>query len=475
MRCDAERASEADAQGPLERAMASQTTVDVHALLDQQKVGWFQMRLLGLCGLIVMLDGFDIQSIGFVAPPIARDLHLSYAQLSPVFSLGLLGLTLGTLLCGPLADKFGRRILIIAGTLFFGVCTLATAMAGSLTSLIFLRFVAGLGLGGVLPNAIALTSEFCPQRRHGTMVMVMNSGFPLGSALGGFVAAPMIPAYGWRSVFIFGGILPLVLVPLLGFWLPESIRYLVLQGNKPARAAKLLSRVNPELSFSAETSFVLNEQRAPGVPVAHLFREGRAIPTLLMWVVFFVSLLDLFLLTNWLPTVFHDSGVTLSLSVIATALFSGGGVLGTWALGRIIDRFGPYRVLSVNYLLGAVFVALLGVSHAISTIMVCTFFAGVGIIGGQIGANLLAASYYPTFIRSTGVGWALGIGRIGSIVGPAMGGYMLSRNWPLTTVFLVSAIPVACGSAAIYFLGRRESAAAAERRGDAPRQVSEQA
>lgn len=454
--------------------MVNQTQVNVTALLDEQKVGWFQLRLLGLCALVVMLDGFDIQSIGYVAPAIAQDLHLSYPQLSPVFSIGLLGLTLGTLLCGPLADAFGRRIMIIVGTFFFAVCTLATAAAGSLTNLIVLRFVAGVGLGGVLPNAIALTSEFCPRRRHGTMVMVMNSGFPLGSALGGFVIAPMIPAYGWRSVFLFGGILPLALLALLIFWLPESIRYLVLRGSEPERIRKLLVRVSPELSFSDETSFDLDEPRVPGVPVAHLFREGRAIPTLLMWVVFFVSLLDLFLLTNWLPTVFHDSGVSLSLAVIATALFSGGGVLGTWALGRIIDRFGPYRVLWVNYLLGAVFVALLGVSRAISAIMICTFFAGVGIIGGQIGSNLLAASFYPTFIRSTGVGWALGIGRIGSIVGPAMGGYMLSRSWPLATVFLASAVPVLFGSAAIYLMGRTESGAAAHRRGETHRPLSEE-
>jgi AAHS family 4-hydroxybenzoate transporter-like MFS transporter len=454
--------------------MITQKAVDVPALLDQQKLGWFQLRLLGLCALVVMLDGFDIQSIGYVAPAVARDLHLSYAQLSPVFASGLLGLTIGALICGPLADWFGRRIMIITGTLFFAVFTLATAMAASLPSLILFRFVSGLGLGGVMPNAIALTSEFCPRRRHGTMVMVMNSGFPLGSALGGFAAAPIIPAYGWRSVFILGGILPLVLVPLLIFLLPESIRYLVLTGNKPSRIAALLARMNPRLSFSSETSFVIHEQRAPGIPVAHLFREGRALPTLLMWIVFFVSLLDLFLLTNWLPTVFHDSGITLTLSVIATALFSGGGVIGAWALGCIIDRFGPYRVLSVNYFLGAVFVALLGPSHSIGAIMICTFFAGVGIIGGQIGANLLAASFYPTFIRSTGVGWALGIGRVGSIVGPVFGGILLSRHRPLTTIFLASAIPVVFGSAAVFAMGRTQIVADAERRKETDPHVSEQ-
>jgi len=158
----------------------------------------------------------------------------------------------------------------------------------------------------------------------------------------------------------------------------------VLHGTKSSRIAALLARMNPRLTFSNDTSFVIHEQRAPGIPVAHLFREGRALPTLLMWIVFFVSLLDLFWMTNWLPTVFHDSGITLTLSVIATALFSGGGVIGAWALGRIIDRFGPYRVLSVNYLLGAVFIALLGPTHAIGAIMICTFFAGVGIIGGKL-------------------------------------------------------------------------------------------
>lgn len=415
-----------------------------------------------LCGLAVALDGFSTQAIGYVAPAIARDWHLGREALSPVFASGLIGLMIGALTFGPVADRFGRKRIIIACTAFFGVLSLATAAAHSLDQLIALRFICGLGLGGVMPNAIALTSEFSPHRSRGTMVMVMFCGFPIGATIGGFAAASIIPAHGWQGVFILGGVLPILLVPVLIWMLPESIRHLVVQSNKAAEVRELLSRVNREFTFPADTQFVIREERAPGLAVGHLFRHGRALSTLLLWIVFFASLLDLFLLANWLPTVFHDAGISLSLSVIATALFQGGGVAGTLALGWVVDRFGVYRVLTAIYLLGAIFIALLGHLHTISGIMACTFGAGIGIIGGQTGANVVAALVYPTYIRSTGVGWALGIGRIGSIVGPLVGGIMLAQRWPLPTIFLAAAIPGVCGSAAIYLMGHTRPVATDE-------------
>lgn len=410
--------------------------------------------MLILCGLAVALDGFNTQAIGYVAPAIARDWHLGREALSPVFASGLIGLMIGALTFGPVADRFGRKRIIIACTAFFGVFSLATAAAHTLDQLIALRFIGGLGLGGVMPNSIALTSEFSPHRSRGTMVMVMFCGFPIGATIGGFAAASIIPAYGWQGVFILGGVLPILLVPVLMGMLPESIRHLVLQGHKPAEVRALLSRVHREFVFPGDTTFVIPEERAPGLAVGHLFRHGRALLTLLLWIVFFTSLLDLFLLANWLPTVFHDAGISLSLSVIATALFQGGGVVGTLGLGWVVDRFGVYRVLTAIYFLGAIFIALLGHLHALAAIMLCTFGAGVGIIGGQTGANVVAALIYPTYIRSTGVGWALGIGRIGSIVGPVIGGIMLAQRWPLPTIFLAAAFPAVCGSAAIYLMGR---------------------
>ena len=252
--------------------------------------------------------------------------------------------------------------------------------------------------------------------------------------------------------------MPLILVPVLAVLLPESIRHLVIHGGDTARVGRLLARVTPQLAFGPATSFVVPEERAPGIPVVHLFRQGRAIATMLLWIGFFMSLIDIYFLTSWLPTVFHNAGITLSLAVIATALFQGGGVVASLALGYFVDRFGAFRSLSLTFFLGAVCVALLGFSHAISAIMVVTFFAGAGIIGGQTGANALAAAFYPTYIRSTGVGWALGVGRVGSIVGPIFGGIMLSMHLPLTTIFLAGALPSLIGSAAIFLMGRTEVA-----------------
>ncbi|HEX3372299.1 MAG TPA: MFS transporter, partial [Candidatus Acidoferrales bacterium] len=437
-----------------EATILNAKTINVPDLIDAQKVGAFQVRIMILCALAAMLDGFAAQMIGYIAPSLAHDLHLSPSVLARIFSVSLIGLMLGALSFGPIADRFGRRRVIVGCTLLFGVFTLATAFAHSVNSLIALRFLAGLGFGGVMPNTIALTAEYSPQRRRGTMITIMFCGFPIGATIVGFVAVPILPAHGWRGVFVLAGVMPLLLVPVLALLLPESIRHLVMHGKESSQVRKLLARVNPELVFSDDTNFVVREERAPGLPVLHLFRQGRALATVLLWIAFFVSLLDIYLLSSWLPTVFHNAGITLSLSVAATAVFQGGGVVASLILGIFIDRFGAFRTVAFIYLLGAVFVALLGHSHSIGLIMLAAFFAGAGIVGGQTGTNVLAATLYPTYIRSTGVGWGLGIGRIGSILGPIFGGIMLSLHLPLTAIFLVAAASAFTGGAAIYSMGR---------------------
>jgi AAHS family 4-hydroxybenzoate transporter-like MFS transporter len=436
--------------------MTTATTANVPDLIDEQKVGSFQIRILVLCALAALLDGFAAQMIGYVAPSVAREMHLSPAALTPIFAWGLVGLMLGALTFGPVADRFGRKPVIVFCTLFYGLITLATAKADSGASLAALRFLAGLGFGGVMPNAIAMTAEYSPHRRRGTMVTIMFCGFPIGASIAGFATVPILQAFSWRGVFVLAGIMPLLLVPVLALLLPESIRHLVIHGGAPERVRKLLVRINPQLVFGSNTNYIVSEERAPGMPVVHLFRQGRAVPTILLWIGFFMSLIDIYFLTSWLPTVFHNGGITLSLAVIATAVFQGGGVAASLVLGTLVDHFGSYRVLTVTYFLGAVCVALLGYSHSIAAIMCCTFFAGAGVIGGQTGANALAASFYPTYIRSTGVGWALGIGRIGSVVGPIFGGIMLSLHLPLTTVFLAGAIPSLVGSVSIFLMGRTQ-------------------
>src|SRR5712664_4512443 len=278
------------------------SSIDVAAFIDAQPVGGFQIRLLLTCAAVLFLDGFDTQAIGYVAPALAKEWGLSKGSLGPVFSAGLFGLMIGALVFGPLADRIGRRKIIIFSTLAFGIGTLATSVIDDVDSLLAIRFLTGLGLGGAMPNAVAMTSEFSPRRRRAPMVMIMFCGFSIGAALGGFLAAALIPQFGWRSVFVVGGVAPLLLVPILALRLPESVRFLALTGRANERVAQLLTFIGPKAAFAPATQFVIHEPGLAGIPVLHLFSDGRTLVTLLLWVVFFMSLLDLYFLSNWLPT-----------------------------------------------------------------------------------------------------------------------------------------------------------------------------
>ena len=430
------------------------TAIDVAKFIDAQPVGAFQIKLLLICATVLFLDGFDTTAIGYVAPALAKELNLSRAALGPVFSAGLFGLMLGALLLGPLADRIGRRKIIILSTLAFGVGTLVTALANDTGTLFVIRFLTGLGLGGAMPNTIALTSEFSPHRRRATMVMVMFVGFSIGAALGGLLAAALIPQFGWRSVFVVGGAAPLVLAPVLGWRLPESVRFLALTGRANARVAELLALVNARAGFAAGQRFVVDEPALKGMPVRHLFRDGRTPATLLLWVVFFMSLLEIYFMSNWLPTVLNDLGASISIAAVIGSMFQLGGVVGTFVLGSIIDRF-SFRALALVYFIAVFAVGAIGqLGHAEIPMTIAIFVAGFCIVGGQIAANALAAGFYPTSVRATGVGWALGIGRVGSIVGPLVGGVLLSLKWNAGEVFLVAALAALCAAIAAFLLGR---------------------
>jgi AAHS family 4-hydroxybenzoate transporter-like MFS transporter len=428
--------------------------IDLVDFIDREPVGGFQIRLLLTCAGVLFLDGFDTQAIGYVAPALAKEWGLTKGALGPVFSAGLFGLMIGALVFGPLADRVGRKKIIILSTAAFGLGALATALVQDLNSLLVIRFLTGLGLGGAMPNTVAMTSEYNPQRRRATMVMIMFCGFSIGAALGGFLAADLIPRFGWRSVFIVGGIAPLLLLPVLVWRLPESVRFLATAGRAPERVAELLKRISPHSAFAPDARFVVHEAHLAGIPVAHLFREGRTAATLLLWVVFFMSLLDIYFLANWLPTVLNDLGASVSEAVMIGSLLQVGGVVGTFALGSVIDRF-SFRALALVYF-GAVFaVGAIGqLSHSAALVSIAIFAAGFCVVGGQIAANALAAAFYPTSVRSSGVGWALGIGRIGSIIGPLVGGMLLAAKWSTSAVFMTAAAAALCAALAALSLSR---------------------
>src|SRR6201996_3686862 len=400
--------------------------IDVSDFIDNRPVGSFQLRLLLTCAAVLLLDGFDTQAMGYVAPALAKEWGLGKAALGPVFSAGLFGLMIGALVFGPLADRVGRKTIIILSTAAFGLGALATVLAQDIPTLLVIRFLTGLGLGGAMPNTVAMTAEYNPQRRRATMVMIMFCGFSIGAALGGMLAADLIPRFGWRSVFLVGGIAPLIMMPILVWRLPESVRFLATTGGAPERVAELLKLINPKAAFAPGAQFVVHEPRLDGVPVLHLYREGRTAATLLLWVVFFMSLLDIYFLALWLPTVLNDLGATVSVAVLIGAMLQIGGVVGTFALGSVIDRF-SFRALALVYLGAVIAVGAIGqLGHSAVLVSIAIFAAGFCVVGGQIAANALTAGFYPTSVRATGVGWALGIGRIGSIVGPLVGGVLLA-------------------------------------------------
>jgi AAHS family 4-hydroxybenzoate transporter-like MFS transporter len=430
-------------------------TLEISSALDERSIGGYQKLIITLCGAVAFLDGFDAQAIGYVAPALIEAHILKPPQLGPLFSIGLVGLMLGALFIAPLADRIGRRPVILGSTLLFGLFSLATAWATNIDQFMVLRFLTGLGLGACMPNAISLTSEYAPARSRSLMVMVMFNGFTLGSLVGGLVSAQMVPTYGWSWVFLVGGALPLIMVPVLFFLLPESLRYLVASKSSTDKIAKLVGRVMPGLEADADTRFVVSEESTKRMSVRQLLSDGRAKRTILLWVVFFMSLLDVYLLVNWLPTLMKAVGAPLRIAILIGAILQLGGLLGAVPLGYILDRFGPRKTMGSAYLLGAGAIALIGVfaSNSIPLTVVVVFLAGLGIIGGQTAANAVAATSYPTEIRSTGVGWALGVGRVGSIVGPLLAGVLQTMHVTPRDILFLSAIPALIGALACFGLG----------------------
>jgi MFS transporter, AAHS family, 4-hydroxybenzoate transporter len=429
-------------------------TIDVANLIESRKIGVFQFIVIAWACAIMFIEGYDMQVVPFAAPAMIKAWHVNKAYFGPVFGFGLFGYMLGATLLSNLGDKFGRKKIIVAGGLLFGAFTLASAFSATLRELLVLRFIAGIGLGASIPSAIALAAEYAPSRARATTISILFIGYNLGSTAGGLLAAKFIPVFGWPVVFYVGGIVPILLSLSLIFALPESVRFLALQKGSRASVAAIVRRLAPDRTFDADTQFVLREENRSGVPVKNLFTEGRAFMTLMLWLAFVSSLLGHTFLTSWLPTVLSGEGMSLSHAVMSGALLQFGGAFGSLLIGWLVDKRGIVTI-AVAFALSAPLIIFIGSAHITDAVlMAAVFLTGIGMLGGQVGLNAMSGTIYPTFIRSTGAGWAFGVGRVGSILGPVIGGVLIGWGQPASLLFIYAAIPFLCCAGATYLLGR---------------------
>jgi AAHS family 4-hydroxybenzoate transporter-like MFS transporter len=418
-------------------------------LIDRQRVGRFHVLVLALTGSVMFLDGLDTQAISFIAPAVAKEWSLPVASLGPIFSASILGLMIGYLALSPLANRVGHRLLVIVSTALFGVFTLLCALVADDVQLIVLRLLTGVGLGAVIPSAVALASEFAPTRRRSTFVMSIYCWLALGFVAASLVSGAVVPAWGWRAMFVIGGVLPLVLVIVLVRFLPDSPSYLLAVGPDDRRAHATLRRLAPDLEPGTR---LLPAEPVAGssdrAPLADLFRRHWLPSTALLWAAFMLNLGVFYAVQSWLPSILGQLGHPPLVAVAATALTTVGGIVAATLIGPSMDRRGPFGTLGVVYLLGAAFVAVLAflVTGAAGPLLVAAFLTGTCVTGGQMSVIALATVLYPPRVRPAGVGWALGIGRIGGILGPLLVGSALGAGVTAPTVFLaMSAVLVVAG------------------------------
>jgi MFS transporter, AAHS family, 4-hydroxybenzoate transporter len=420
--------------------VAAKANIDVAALIEKQPIGWFQVGiLLNVCA-VMFLEGYDMQVTSYAAPAIMKEWHLTSAYFGPVFGFGLFGYLLGGTILSYLGDRFGRKTVILVGSFLFGIFTLAAAYATSLTGLLVLRFLAGMGLGASIPAGIALTVEYSPGRLKATMISILFLGYTLGGTLGGFVAAKLIPRFGWPIVFQLGGLAPMILAGILAVTLPESVRFLALTRERRDRVSAILQQLPHRPTIDDQTDFIVIEERHQGFPVKHLLTRGRAAVTILLWISFAASLLGHYFLTSWLPTILANAAVPFTYAVISGALLQGGGGVGGLLLCWITDKKGMLPI-AFAFCLAAPLIILIPRARG-SSLLMLSFLIGFFLVGAQVGLNAISGTIYPTDIRSTGVGWALGIGRIGSILGPVIGGVLISLRIPVQSLFTYTALVV---------------------------------
>jgi len=428
--------------------------LQVERLVDEQAIGRFNIRLLVCSFLAMFADGYDIRAMSFAAPSLASEWHLSINVFGPVFSASLIGIFCGAPLMGWIGDRYGRRVAIIGGCFLYGVCTLAMVLGQNLLQMEVLRFITGIGLGGLMPNTIALTSELSPKRWRAKLIVLMFTGITLGSGTPGPVTAWLVPTYGWQVLFIIGGVVTLAVGCGLLLALPESIKFLALHPHRRLELLAVARRLRPDLPIEDDARFEMSTVTRANANPLEIFRGGLAAITPLLWLCFAMVLMSNYFLNSWMPSLFQVSGLSPKAAALISSLYDIGGTVGGLLISVLLDRFG-FVVIAALMAIAVPAIVLMGApGTSVLALAVASIVSGFGVLGGQFGNNASAGLVYPTAIRSTGVGWAFAIGRFGAIVGPLIGGILLQRHCGNPDLFKAAAGPMAIGAVAAMVLAR---------------------
>lgn len=437
--------------------MPNDKAVDIQRLIDESRFSSFQWIVFILSFLIILIDGFDTAAIGYIAPSLLNEWGLTRPELAPVLSAALAGLAVGGIFIGPIADRFGRKYLLCSTVLLFGLASLISAWSSSLNELVLWRFVTGLGLGAAMPLAVTLSNEFAPTPRRALLTSAMFTGFPLGAALGGFLSAWIIPQFGWRSILILGGIAPLVLVVLMLALMPESVRYMVKRNVAPERILAVLRKISSNVGNNAK-QFILTETQQVAVSKSGQEKQGIAlilsrsyiVGSTMIWLAYGMGIVIFYALINWMPILLRDGGLNAKDAVLITSLFPLGGV-GAVIFGLLMDKFNANRVIMLGFVATAAFIYMIGqvADHRIWLVLM-VFLGGAIMNTSQSSLPALAANFYPTAGRATGVAWMMAIGRVGAVIAPFLVAELQRREFNFQQIFTVLAIPGLVAALALF-------------------------
>ena len=434
--------------------MADQPVVPVSRLLDERGLGAFQIVLLIWSFFLVLIDGYDIAAIAFAAPHLIGEWHISPKALGPVFSASLVGILFGSALFGWVGDRYGRKASLIAANLVFGVFTVGAAYATNLDQMFWLRLLAGLGIGGVIPNVVAINAESAPRRLRATLAIIAVGFVPLGGAIPGFVTAALVPAHGWQIIFLIGGIAPIVIAIAAMFGLPESIKFMALHESQRDKMAAAVRSISPGTVVPANARFVIeDEQQVQGFSPKYLFGQGLQLITPLLWLLFALNLMGYFFLISWTPTLMTAAKLPPTTVALAGASLQIGGTVGALVLCWWLQKH-RFLAVAIMFVLAVPIVGAIGYAGLTSqtALLVTIFFAGFFVLGIQSAINVIGALVYPTSLRANGSGWELGIGRIGSIVGPLVGALFVGMS--VERLYMWSALPFVGGAVVCFVIWR---------------------